>query len=168
MTKAELLPRLADLLVQAGLARVYADARETNARAAALALAGLPSYEQLWVGDLRQGVQVIAVASGERLPGVELARRAPLLAERARALSERVKGDVQVLQLVAYDRPVPKQERDFVLGKARVAGFLPFTRGKVATWILALAEPGLHTARLRGWPAELAASQLRALVAAAG
>lgn len=165
MTKAELLPKIAGLLLQSGFARVHPDARETNARAAMEALAGLPSYEQLWVGDLRQGVQVVALASGERLPGVELARRAPLLAERARALSARVKGQVQVLQLVAYDRPVPRQERDFVLGKARVAGFLPFTRGKVATWILALAEPALHTARLRGWPAELGADQLRALVA---
>ncbi|MGZ6142516.1 MAG: hypothetical protein ACXWLM_04215 [Myxococcales bacterium] len=81
--KAEFLQKLAGYLEQAGLTRVHADATEPTARAAVAALAGLPHYEQLWTGDLGSSVQIVAVASGERVPGVEFARRAQLLRERA-------------------------------------------------------------------------------------
>lgn len=163
--KAALFPKLAQYLTAQGLSRVHPDATENTARAAVAALAGLGHSEQLWSGDLHTGVQLVSVISGEKLPGVELARRAPLLAERAVALGERVKGEVQVLQLVAYDRPVPSQERSFILGKARVQPWFPLSRGQVATWIFALSEPALYATRFRGWPPELSADQLRALLA---
>lgn len=162
--KAEFLPKLAAYLKEAGLSRVHADAIEPTARAAVAALAGLPHYEQIWVGDLRFSVQLVAVASGERVPGVEFARRAQLLRERALALSDRVKGEVQALQLAVYDRPVPPQERAFVLEKARVRSRWPLARGRVATWVVALGEPQIYPARFRGWPPELGADQLRALL----
>ena len=164
MMKAEFLPRLAAWLQQAGLARVHADAVEQTARAAVSALAGLPHYEQLWAGDLEETVQIVAVASGERFPGVEFARRVHALHERALALSGKVGGDVQVLQLVVYDRPVPAQERDFVVEKARLAPWWPLARGQVATWVFALGEPKLYAGRFRGWPQELSPDQLRALL----
>lgn len=162
--KARYLERLAEFLHKAGLARVHADAVESTARAALAALAGLPHYEQIWVGDLRSSVQVVAVASGERVTGVEFARRAQLLHERALALSGKVSGDVQVLQLAVYDRPVAPQEHKFVLEKARVMSWWPFARGRVATWVVALAGPQLYAGRFRGWPAELSADQVGALL----
>lgn len=161
--KAAFLQRLTAFLEKAGLVRVHADAVEQTAQAAAAAFAGLPPYEQLWVGELESGVQIVAVASGERMTGVELARRAQLLRERAVALERRVRGRVQVLQLAVYDRPVPAQERDFVVGKARVGALWPFAPTPVSTWVAALSEPALHARRKRGWPQELAAPQLRAL-----
>ena len=162
--KADFLNALAGYLQQAGLARVHADAVEPTARAAMEALAGLPLYEQLWTGDLGSSVQLLAVASGERVPGVEFARRAQLLRERALAMALKVKGQVQALQLAVYDRPVPQQERDFVLQKARVQPWWPLARGQVATWVVALAEPEVHAGRFRGWPPELSRDQLRALI----
>jgi len=163
--KAQFLPRLAGFLSQAGLARVHPDAPEPTAHAAVEALAGLPHYEQLWAGDLGDSVQILAVASGERAPGVELARRAQLLAERAANLSAKLGGDVQVLQLALYDRPVPPQELEFVLGKARVVPWWPLARGRVATWVVSFAVPDVHAIKFRGWPAELAPDQFRALLA---
>lgn len=162
--KAEFLPRLAAFLQRAGLARVHADAVEQTARAAVAALAGVPHYEQLWAGDLQETVQIVAVASGERFPGVEFARRVHLLQERALALSDKVGGDVQVLQLVIYDRPVPAQERDFVVANGRIAPWWPLARGQVATWVLALEEPRLYAGRFRGWPQELGPDQIRTLL----
>lgn len=162
--KAQFLQRLAGMLTAAGLARVHADAIETTARSAVAALAGLPHYEQLWTGDLGEAVQIVAVASGERVPGVEFARRAQLLRERALALAGKTKGEVQVLQLAIYERAVPAQERDFVLSKARVQPWWPLARGQVATWVVALAEPEVHAGRFRLWPAELSRDQLRALL----
>lgn len=156
------LPKLAALLESAGLARVHADAEESTARAALAALAGLPHYEQLWVGDLRDSVQIVAVVLGEHLSGAELARRAQLLHKRALALSAKMGGDVQVLQLALYERAVPPQEREFVLARACVRSRWPLVRGRVATWVWALAEPSLYAARFRGWPPELAVDQLGA------
>ncbi len=164
MTRQELQIRLAALFEENGLARVHPDATAMTARAALESLAGLPQYEQLWAGDLHSGVQLVAVASGERLPGVELSRRAQLLAERASAMSLRVKGPVQALQLVIYERAVPRQESDFVLAKGRVGSWMPFTRGKAGTWLFALAEPALHARKLRGWPPELSPDELRKLL----
>lgn len=161
--KAGFLQRLAAHLEQHGLVRVHADAVEQTAQAAVAALAGLPSYEQLWVGELGSSVQIVAVASGERLPGVELARRAQLLRERAAAMERRVRGRVQVLQIAVYERPVPAQERDFILAKARIGPLWPFGSTPVSTWVVALAEPALHARRTRGWPQELGASQVGAL-----
>jgi hypothetical protein len=93
---------------------------------------------------------------------VELARRAQLLGQRARTLSERARGKVQVLQLAIYERPVPDQERSFVLDKARIAPLIG--RGRVATWIYSLSEPRLYPSKLRGLPPELAADRLSALL----
>lgn len=162
--KSTWLAKLENHLGAAGLVRVHADAVEPTARAALAAMAGLPHYELLWAGDLRLSFQVVAVASGERIAGVEFARRAQLLRERAVALSKRVAGEVQVLQLALYERAVPQQEREFVLGKARVASVWPLARGRVATWIVSLSERTLHAGAFRGWPQELAADQLRALL----
>ncbi|HZX95907.1 MAG TPA: hypothetical protein VFE90_15400 [Myxococcales bacterium] len=162
--KAAFLAKLDDYLAQAGLSRVHSDAVEPTARAALAALAGVPHYEQIWAGDLRLSVQVVAIASGERVPGADFARRAQLLRQRAVSLSSRVAGEVQVLQLALYDRPVPPQEREFVLSKARIAAWWPLSRGRVATWIAALSEPALYSGTFRGWPQELSADQLRALL----
>jgi hypothetical protein len=160
MTRTELLTRLTSHLHdRAGLARVHPDSSEPAARAAVAALAGLPSSEQVWAS----AVQLVVIVSGERLPGVELARRAQLLAQRAKTLSERARGRVQVLQLALYERPVPPPERSFVLDKARIAPLLG--RGRVATWIFSLSEPKLYPSKLRGLPAELSADQLAALLA---
>lgn len=166
LEKQALLGRLSAHFLQHGLVRLHPDAVEPVARAALAALAGLPHYEQLWVGELHPGAQLIAVASGERLPGVEFARRAELLAQRAEALRDRVKGPVQALQLAVYERAVPTQELDFVLSRGRRAAFLPFARGKVATWVFALDQPALHAKKFRGWAAELSAPELRKLLAA--
>ena len=166
MTRQELQVRLAALLQERGLSRVHPDATAMTARAALESLAGLPPYEQLWAGDLHAGVQLVAIASGDRLPGVELARRVQLLAERASAMSLRVKGAVQVLQLAIYERAVPKQESDFVLAKARLGSLLPFIRGQAGTWLFALAEPALLARKIRGWPAELSPDELRKLLEA--
>lgn len=162
--KSAYLSKLERYLTLAGLSRVHADAVEPTARSALAAMAGLPHYEQMWAGDLRLSVQVLAIASGERVPGVEFARRAQLLRERALALSTRISGEVQVLQLALYDRAVPQPEREFVLDKARVASWWPLARGRVVTWIAALSEPALYSAGFRGWPDELSADQLRALL----
>lgn len=164
MTRAAFLDALARSLQQAGLARVHPDAVEPTAREVVSALAGLPHCEQLWSGELRLAVQIVAVTSAERVPGVEFARRAKVLADRAEALSERVAGEVQVLQLAVYERPVPAQERDFVVQKARVQPWWPLARGRVATWVVALAEPEVYAGRFNHWPPELAADALRALL----
>jgi hypothetical protein len=156
--------KLEQFLTTAGLTRVHPEAIEPTARAAVEALAGLPHYDQVWSGDLETTVQIVVVASGERVPGVEFARRAQMLRERAASLSTRVKGEVQVLQLALYERPVPAEEREFVLEKARVAPRWPLARGRVATWIVSLSEPALHASLFRGWPERLAADQLRALL----
>jgi hypothetical protein len=163
--RADFLEKLATHLTATGLLRVHAESTEPTARAAVEALAGLPHFEQLWAGDLRLSLQIIVVASGDRVPGVEFARRARLLRERAASLSGRVKGEVQVLQLALYDRPVPVEERRFVVEKARVAQWWPFSAGRVATWVVAFAERALHSAPFRGWPPELSADQFRALLA---
>ena len=157
--------KLEQFLRSAGLTRVHPESVEPTARAAVEALAGLPHYEQIWAGDLETTVQIVVVASGERVPGVEFARRAHLLRERAASLSQRVKGEVQVLQLALYERKVPADEREFVLEKGRIAARWPLARGRVATWIVSLSEPALYAAPFRGWPQELGADQLRALLA---
>jgi len=162
--KAEYAARLERHLAEAGLSRVHADSVDPTARAALAALAGVPHYEQIWAGDLRLSVQVVAIASGERVPGADFARRAQLLRQRAVSLSARVAGEVQVLQLVLYDRPVSAHERDLVLSTARIAAWWPLARGRVATWVAALAEPALYASKFRGWPDELSADQLRALL----
>ena len=164
MTKSEFLPKLATFLKAAGLARVHTDAVEKTARLAFAALAGSPQYEQIWAGDLQNSVQIVAVASGERVTGVEFARRAQLMRERAIGLHDKVGGEVQVLQLAVYDRKVPAEERDFVVEKAMVGSWWPLARGRVATWVVALAEPAVYASRFGGWPEELSADQLRALL----
>jgi hypothetical protein len=156
--------KLEEFLRTAGLTRVHPEAMEPTARAAVEALAGLPHYDQVWSGDLETSVQVVVVASGERVPGVEFARRAQMLRERGASLSTRIKGEVQVLQLALYERPVAAEERDLVLEKARVAPRWPLARGRVATWVVSLSEPALHASPFRGWPEALSADQLRALL----
>jgi hypothetical protein len=163
--KADFLSRLEQHLAQAGLTRVHPESFEPTARLAVEALAGLPHFDQIWAGDLQLSVQMVVVASGERVPGAEFARRAQLLRERAASLGTRVNGDVQILQLALYDRPVPEEERQFVVEKAAFAPWWPLSRGRVATWVVALLEPALHAASFRGWPQELSADQLRALLA---
>ena len=164
LDKAQLLARLDPLLTAAGMSRVYPEAPERAAQTASLALAGLPPYEDLWAGDLGEVVALIAVASGARLTGADLVKRAELLAERVAALRNRVKAPVQALQLVVYERPVPAQEREFVLEQARKAGLLPMARARVATWVFALAELALHASRFPGWPAPLGSTELRKLL----
>jgi|SRR3989442_15192260 len=164
LDKAQLLARLAPVLTAAGMSRAYPETPDATARTASLALAGLPHYEDLWAGDLGNVVAVIAVASGERLTGVELVRRAELLASRVNAMRDRVKGPVQALQLVLYERSLPAQERQFVLEQARKAGLLPMGRARVATWVFALAELALHANRFPGWPAQLGSAELRKLL----
>lgn len=164
LDKAQLLARLAPLLTAAGMSRVYPETPEHAAHAASLALAGLPHYEDLWAGDLGEVVALIAVASGARLTGAELVRRAELLAQRVGAMKDRVNGPVQALQLVVYERPVPAQEREFVLEQARKAGRFPLARARVATWVFALAELALHASRFPGWPAQLGSTELRKLL----
>jgi hypothetical protein len=163
--KTDFLHKLAERLQGAGLIRVHPESSEPTARLAVEALAGLPHFEQVWAGDLHLSVQMVVVASGERVPGVEFARRAQMLRERAASLGKRVNGDVHVLQLALYDRPVPEEERSFVLEKASFAPWWPTARGRVATWVVAFSEPALHAAPFRGWPQELSADQLRALLA---
>ncbi len=162
--KAAFQRKLEQFLSEAGLTRVHPESIEPTARAAVEALAGLPHYDQVWSGDLETTVQIVVVASGERVPGVEFARRAQMLRERAASLSTRLKGEVQVLQLAVYERPVPAEEREFVLEKARVAPRWPLARGRVATWIVSLSEPALHAGVFRGWPERLGADQLRAVL----
>ena len=164
LDKAQLLARLAPLLTAAGMSRVYPETPDHAAHAASLALAGLPHYEDLWAGDLGEVVALIAVASGARLTGAELVRRAELLAQRVGAMRDRVNGPVQALQLVVYERPVPAQEREFVLEQARKAGRFPLARARVATWVFALAELALHASRFPGWPAQLGSTELRKLL----
>ncbi len=162
--KADFLRTLDQFFRSKGLTRVHPEAIEPTARAAVEALAGLPHYEQIWAGDLQTTVQIVVVASGERLPGTEFARRAQLLRERAVSLSPRVKGEVQVLQLALYDRTVPQEEREFVVEKGRSAARWPLARGRVATWVASLSEPALYAGPFRGWPEELSPDQLRALL----
>jgi hypothetical protein len=162
--KASFQRKLEQFFMQAGMVRVHPEAVEPTARAAVEALAGLPHYEQIWAGDLQTTVQIVVVASGERLPGFEFARRAHLLRERAVSLSARVKGEVQVLQLALYERAVPAEEREFVVEKGRIAARWPIARGRVATWVAALSEPAFYASPFRGWPDELGADQLRALL----
>src|SRR5437660_3911659 len=164
VSKAQLLERLAPLLTGHGMARVYPDAPDSTAHAASLALAGLPHYDDLWAGDLGKVIALIAVASGARLTGVELVRRAELLAERVGALKDRVNGPVQALQLVVYERPLPAQEREFILEEARKAGLFPLARSRVATWLFSLSDLTLHVNRFPGWPAELGPAELRKLL----
>ena len=162
--KADLLPRLDAFFGAAGLSRVYPETTEPTARAVLSALAGLPHHEQLWAGDLHLAVQVVVVASAERLPGAAVARRAKVLGRRAAVLSAKVTGQVQVLQLALYDRHVPPEEKKFVLSKGRVGSFWPWSRATVATWLYALAEPALYASPLRGWPEELGEGPLRTLL----
>ena len=164
LDKAQLLARLDPLLTAAGMSRVYPEAPEPAAYAASLALAGLPHYEDLWAGDLGEVVALIAVASGARLTGADLVKRAEMLAERVAAMKDRVNGPVQALQLVVYERAVPIQERDFVLEQARKAGLFPLARARVATWVFALGELALYSNRFPGWPARLGATELRKLL----
>jgi hypothetical protein len=162
--KADFLNKLDAHLQTSGLTRVHAESSEPTARAAVEALAGLPHFDQVWAGDLRLSLQIVVVASGDRVPRVEFARRAHLLRQRAASLSGRAKGEVQVLQLALYDRQVPPEERQFVVENARVAPWWPLSRGRVATWVVALAEPALYAAQFRGWPQELSPDQFRALL----
>jgi hypothetical protein len=158
MTRQDFLQKLDPHLSAAGLARVHPDTTDPSARAAGAALAGLPHAEQIWAS----AVQIVVVVFGERIPGVELARRAQLLDQRARSLSVRARGRVQVLQLALYERPVPAEERAFVLEKGRVAPL--FGRGRVGTWVVSLSERKIYASKLRGLPAELSADQLGALL----
>ena len=162
--KGPWLRKLEHHLATAGMTRVHPESVEPTARAAVEALAGLPHYEQIWAGDLETTVQLVVVASGERLPGVEFARRAQMLRDRSITLSARVKGEVQVLQLALYERSVPAEEREFVVERAKVASRWPLSRGRVATWVVALAEPALYAGLFRGWPEALSADQLRRLL----
>lgn len=164
LDKAQLLARLAPMLTAAGMSRVYPETPDPAAHAASLALAGLPPYEELWAGDLGETVALIAVASGARLTGAELVRRAELLAQRVAALKDRVNGPVQALQLVVYERPVPSEEREFVLEQARKSAGFPLAKARVATWVFALAELALHASRFPGWPAPLSSTELRKLL----
>ncbi|HET9751720.1 MAG TPA: hypothetical protein VFP52_02115, partial [Myxococcales bacterium] len=59
---------------------------------------------------------------------------------------------------------VSVHERELVLSTARVAAWWPLARGRVVTWIAALSEPALYAGKFRGWPEELSADQLRALL----
>ena len=162
--KAQLLARLEPLMTAAGMSRVYPETPDPTAQAASLALAGLPPYEDVWAGDMGEVVALVAVASGARVTGVELARRAELLAQRVAAMKERVKAPVEALQLVVYERAVPAQEQKYVLENARKVGFPPLRRARVATWVFALAELALHASRFPGWPSQLAATELRKLL----
>src|SRR5438128_618661 len=116
VSKHQLVLRLREWLPQQAMFAVHPDEDEPTARATLECLAGLPPYEHVFVGDLNAQVAVLAVLSGERVPGSEVARRAHLLFERARVLAERRNGPVTALQLAVYEREVPKQERAFVLG----------------------------------------------------
>jgi hypothetical protein len=166
LNKQEFAARLGAWAVGQSLARVHPDATELTARATLECLAGLPNYEHVFAGDLHQHVIVLAVLSGERLAGTEVARRAQLLFERARVLGERRNGAVAALQVALYDRDVPPQERAFIVGKARRVPLFA-RKSQVATWVAALAEPALHAKKLRGWPAELSADAMRALLGGA-
>jgi hypothetical protein len=159
MTRNELFTRLAaHLLDKAALSRVHPDTTEPEARAVLAVLAGLPSSEQVWAS----AVQIVAIVSGERLTGVELARRAQLFAQRAKTLSERARGKVYVLQLAVYERAVPDEERAFILDQARSAPL--FGKSRVATWIYSLSESKLYSSKLRGLPQELSPEDLAALL----
>jgi hypothetical protein len=162
--KRQLLERLDPLLTANGLLRVNPDATEFVAHAASLALAGLPHYEEIWAGDMGNLVSVVAVASGERIAGIDLVRRKDLLAERLAGIEERVRIPAQALQLVLYERAIPQQERDYVLREARKGGLLPLGRARVATWMFALDEIALHATRFPGWPEAIGASELRKLL----
>src|SRR5882762_2583016 len=164
LDKAQLLARLDPVLTAAGMSRVSPEAPERAAQTASLALAGLPPYDDVWAGDLGEVVALIAVASGARLTGAGLVKRAELLAERVAAMKDRVNGPVQALQLVVYERPVPAQEREFVLDQARKAGLFPLARARVATWVFALGELALHATRFPGWPPQLGSTELRKLL----
>jgi hypothetical protein len=164
LDKGQFLARMEPLLTAAGMSRVFPEAREPAAYAASLALAGLPPYEDLWAGDLGEVLALIAVASGARLTGADLVKRAELLAERVAAMKNRVNGPVQALQLVFYERPVPVREREFVLDQARKVGVFPMARARVTTWVFALGELALHANRFPGWPAELGSTELRKLL----
>src|SRR6266852_2432050 len=141
LDKAQFLARLDPLLTAAGMSRVYPETRDPG-----------------------EVVALIAVASGARLTGADLVRRAEMLAERVAAMKDRVNGPVQALQLVVYERPVPAQEREFVLDQARKAGVFPLARARVATWVFALGELALHATRFPGWPAQLGSTELRKLL----
>jgi hypothetical protein len=162
--KRELLARLGELLTAKGLSRVHPDTSDPVAHAVGLALAGLPYYEQVWAGDLGTAIALIVVASGERIAGAELVRRKDLLAERLAGLRERVNAPAQALQLVLYERPVPPEEREFVLREAKKGSLFPLGRSKVATFLFALAEPALHSSRFPGWPEDLGPQELRKLL----
>lgn len=162
--KSAWLPKLEQFLKSSGLIRLHPESVEPTARAAVEAMAGLPHYDEIWAGDLHTTLQIVAIASGERIPGVEFARRAQLLRERAVSMSARVRGEVQALQLAVYERPVSPEERDFVVEKARFTPRWPLAIGRVATWVVALAEPALYAGPFRGWPEELSADQIRALL----
>src|SRR3989442_2038641 len=107
LDKAQLLARLDPLLTAAGMSRVYPEAPEPAAHTASLALAGLPSYEDLWAGDLGEVVALIAVASGARLTGADLVRRAGVLAAPGAALKDRGKWPVEGPPNARAPRPAP-------------------------------------------------------------
>jgi hypothetical protein len=164
VARATLLSRLSGLLEgRLGFARVNPDAADPVARAAVEALAGLPGYDLAFAGYQR-GVALVACLSGDRLPGVELERRAELLFGRTRVLSERLDARVAALQLAVYERPVPAKEREHVLSRARRLPFLGFGKARVSTWLFALDEPALHAAPYPGWPPELSVEELRQLL----
>jgi len=163
--KTEFLQKLRQHLLQAGMTRVHPESAEPTARLAVEALAGMPHFDEVWAGDLHLSVQIVIVASGERVAGVEFARRAQLLRDRAASLSKRVNGEVQVLQLALYERPVPPEEQKYVLERATFAPWWPLAHARVASWVVTFSAPALHDVPFRGWPAELSADQLRALLA---
>ena len=163
LLKADFLPGLAKLLADSGLVRVHPDAGDATSRAALETLAGLPGYEQVHAGDHDRHVVLLCLLPAERLVGVEVARRAQLLFERALVLAERRGAPVAALQLAVYERDVPAQERSFVVSQARRVRL--FTRrARVATWVVALGEPALHHKRLPGWPAALSPQAISALL----
>ena len=163
LIKADVLPGLTRLLAEGGLTRVHPDAGDATSRAALETLAGLPSYEQVHAGDHERHVVLLCLLSAERLVGVEVARRAQLLFERALVLSERRGAPVVALQLAIYERDLPAQERSFVVSQARRVRL--FTRrARVGTWAMALAEPALHHKRLPAWPAALGPQAMSALL----
>src|SRR5439155_16645174 len=97
--KADFLNKLDAHLQTSGLTRVHAESSEPTARAAVEALAGLSHFDQVWAGDLRLSLQIVVVASGDRVPGVAFARREHLLRQRVASLCGRVNGGVQLLQI---------------------------------------------------------------------
>jgi len=161
--RARFVERLEPWLAGLGFARLDPDASDPVARAALEALAGLPPYEAVHSIDLGAEVVLFALLFGERVAGLEVMRRAEMLHRRSKALSARLDAPVCALQLVVYERAVPAEERAFVLGKARQVPLL-FGSARVASWVVALAEPAVHARRLPGWPREMSAQAMARLL----